>query len=122
MCQSSGIAKDELVCLGGIRGEGKAKVATLALKQTELEQSRAAIARQSHASGRFAEIYSGPLPAILVSKAPASTPLPVSTLEDHSEYLSNAEALGCVRGLLLALGLEGAAAAIAFCLYGILRS
>lgn len=115
-CVSRAIAKDELVRLGGdCGGEGKAKVGTLALEQTKLEQSHAAIATQLHASPRFAEIYSGPLPPIPVSKAPAST------LKAQCEYLSNAEALRCVRGLLLALGLEGAAAAVAFCLYAMLR-
>jgi len=59
---------------------------------------------------RFAEIYSGSLPAIPESKAPASTP------KGHCEYLSNAEALRGAKGALTALGAE---AATALCLFGL---
>ena len=78
-------------------------MATPALMQTKAELS--------HASMRFAEIYSGPLPAIPVSKAPASAPPKADDV-----YESSVAALRGAKGALMALGAEATAA---LCLLGL---
>ena len=78
-------------------------MATRALIQAE--------ANLTHASMRFAEIYSGSLPAIPVSKAPASTPQ-----KADDAYVSSAAALRGAKGALMGLGIE---AATALCLFGL---
>jgi hypothetical protein len=60
---------------------------------------------------RFAEIYSGPLPAIRESKPPTSTPQ-----KANDAYVSSAAALRGAKGALMGLGIE---AATALCLLGL---
>lgn len=63
----------------------------------------------SHGSLRFAEIYSGRLSAFLLNDA------------DASIYVSGASALRCAKGALTAIGMEAIAAAMAYCLYEMIR-
>ena len=63
----------------------------------------------SHGSLRFAEIYSGRLSAFLLNDA------------DASICVSGASALRCAKGALTAIGMEAVAAAMAYCLYEMIR-
>ncbi len=65
----------------------------------------------SHDSMRFAEIYSGPLPACHQCKAPALAPAKADDM-----YESSAVALRGAKGALMALGAEAAAA---LCFFGL---
>jgi hypothetical protein len=78
-------------------------VATRALMQTEAELA--------HTAMRFAEIYSGPLPACPERRAPASAPQ-----EAGEDYISSVAALRGAKGALMALGTEAAGA---LCLFGL---
>ena len=68
-------------------------------------------AELSHDSMRFAEIYSGPLPACHQCKAPALVPAKADDM-----YESSAAALRGAKGALVALGAE---AATALCFFGL---
>ncbi len=68
-------------------------------------------AERSHDSMRFAEIYSGPLPACHQCKAPALAPAKADDM-----YESSAVALRGAKGALMALGAEAAAA---LCFFGL---
>jgi hypothetical protein len=78
-----------------------ATVSTRALPHSDLETSQGSL--------RFAEIYSGRLSAFLLNDG------------DASIYVSAASALRCAKGALTAIGMEAVAAAMAYCLYEMIR-
>jgi hypothetical protein len=89
------------ICANATMGR-KLKVATRALMPTKAELW--------HASTRFAEIFSGPLPASPQCEAPASAP------KADAVYVSSVASLRGAKGALMALGAEAAGA---LCFFGL---
>lgn len=82
-------------------------MATQALTHIDMDRSRGML--------RVVGIYSGWLPEI-----PLSEPR-TSTEETRGAIAAAAAGLGCVKGAMMALGIEVAAAAAAIFLYGVWR-
>lgn len=96
----------------GLKGS---QMSTLGFVHSDVESPHATPRSVEFLSGRFAEIYSGPLKML-------------SAGEDLARgqgvdgvYVSHAKALRCAKGALMALGLEAAAAVVALCIYGALQ-
>lgn len=68
-----------------------------------------------HSATHFEEIYSGPLPRISADEFAGSAPRP------SQRYVSKESALRGARGILVALGLEAAAAAVVLGVFWMLR-
>lgn len=79
----------------------------------------------SHGAMRFTEIYSGPLPAIPREHDPVADAKADSTHESStrvsSTHESRASALGCAKGILVAIGLEAVVGIVAICVYELFR-